>query len=299
MSMDRNQGLVLKGVGGLYTVAVEDRTVECRACGRFRRERITPLAGDRVTVEFQEDGSGFLTEILPRRNALVRPPVANLDALVIVASAAQPAPNTLVMDKLIAVAEKNEIEPVVVVNKTDLADAHTLQETYQKSGFSTFFLTAKEPHSVQPLQEFLRGKVSAFTGNSGVGKSSLLNCICPELALPTGEISQKLGRGRHTTRTAQLYPLAGGGYLVDTAGFSSLDMEQVEPILKDELPFCFREFADHFGKCRFTSCAHLKEVGCSVKAAVEAGEIPHSRYESYVAMMEDAAKLVEWKYNKR
>ncbi|MBE6757478.1 MAG: ribosome small subunit-dependent GTPase A [Ruminococcaceae bacterium] len=297
--MVHDQGLVLKGVGGLYTVAVEDRTVECRACGRFRRERITPLAGDRVTVEFQEDGSGFLTEILPRRNVLVRPPVANLDLLVIVASAAQPAPNTLVMDKLIAVAEKNEIEPVVVVNKTDLADARTLQETYRKSGFPTFFLTATQPDSVQSLQEFLRGKVSAFTGNSGVGKSSLLNCICPELALPTGEISQKLGRGRHTTRTAQLYPLAGGGYLVDTAGFSSLDMEQVEPILKDELPFCFREFTPHFGKCRFTSCAHLKEVGCSIKAAVESGEIPHSRYESYVAMMEDAAKLEEWKFHKK
>ncbi|MBE6768683.1 MAG: ribosome small subunit-dependent GTPase A [Ruminococcaceae bacterium] len=297
--MENNQGLVLKGVGGLYTVAVDGRTVDCRACGRFRRERITPLAGDRVTVEFQEDGSGFLTAILPRRNVLVRPPVANLDVLVIVASAAQPAPNTLVMDKLIAVAEKKEIEPVIVVNKTDLADARALEETYRKSGFPTFFLTATQPDSVRPLQEFLRGKVSAFTGNSGVGKSSLLNCICPELALPTGEISQKLGRGRHTTRTAQLYPLADGGYLVDTAGFSSLDMEQVEPILKDELPFCFREFADHFGKCRFTSCAHLKEVGCAVKAAVEAGEIPLSRYESYVAMMDDAAKLVEWKYNKK
>lgn len=297
--MENNQGLVLKGVGGLYTVAVDGRTVDCRACGRFRRERITPLAGDRVTVEFQEDGSGFLTAILPRRNVLVRPPVANLDVLVIVASAAQPAPNTLVMDKLIAVAEKKEIEPVIVVNKTDLADARALEETYRKSGFPTFFLTATQPDSVRPLQEFLRGKVSAFAGNSGVGKSSLLNCICPELALPTGEISQKLGRGRHTTRTAQLYPLADGGYLVDTAGFSSLDMEQVEPILKDELPFCFREFADHFGKCRFTSCAHLKEVGCAVKAAVEAGEIPPSRYESYVMMMDDAAKLVEWKYNKK
>lgn len=297
--MENTQGLVLKGVGGLYTVAVDDRTVECRACGRFRRERITPLAGDHVTVEFQEDGSGFLTEILPRRNVLVRPPVSNLDVLVIVASAAQPAPNTLVMDKLIAVAEKNGIEPVIVVNKTDLADARALEETYRQSGFLTFFLTATQPDSVRPLQAFLRGKVSAFTGNSGVGKSSLLNCICPELALPTGEISQKLGRGRHTTRTAQLYPLTDGGYLVDTAGFSSLDMEQVEPILKDELPFCFREFADHLGKCRFTSCAHLKEVGCSVKAAVEAGEIPPSRYDSYVMMMDDAAKLVEWKYNKK
>jgi len=292
-------GLVLKGVGGLYTVLVEEREVECRACGRFRREHITPLAGDRVSVEFQEDGTGFLTEILPRRNALVRPPVANLDLLVIVASVAQPLPNTLVMDKLIAVAEKNDIEPIIVINKSDLADTAQLEETYRKSGFTTFTLTARDPASVLPLQTYLQGKVSVFTGNSGVGKSSLLNCICPALALPTGEISQKLGRGRHTTRTAQLYPLSGGGYLVDTAGFSSLDMEQVEPILREELPFCFREFLPHLGKCRFTSCAHVKEVGCSVKAAVEMGDIARTRYESYVAMMEDAAKLEEWKLNKK
>lgn len=292
-------GLVLKGVGGLYTVLVDEREVECRACGRFRREHITPLAGDHVSVEFQEDGTGFLTEILPRRNALVRPPVANLDLLVIVASVAQPLPNTLVMDKLIAVAEKNDIEPIIVINKSDLADAALLEDTYRKSGFTTFTLTARDPESVLPLQTYLQGKVSVFTGNSGVGKSSLLNCICPALALPTGEISQKLGRGRHTTRTAQLYPLSGGGYLVDTAGFSSLDMEQVEPILREDLPFCFREFLPHFGKCRFTSCAHVKEVGCSVKAAVETGAIARSRYDSYVAMMEDAAKLEEWKLNKK
>ncbi|MBO5796919.1 MAG: ribosome small subunit-dependent GTPase A [Clostridia bacterium] len=293
------QGLLIKGVGGLYSVDVEGRLIECRARGRFRRDGISPVAGDRVTVELQEDDTGFLTDILPRRNVLVRPPVANLDLLVIVAAAAQPAPNTLVMDKLIAVAEKNDIEPVVVLNKTDLADVSALCRTYQQGGFTTFTLSAEQPESVRPLQEFLKGKISAFTGNSGVGKSSILNCICPELALPTGEISQKLGRGRHTTRTAQLYPLAGGGYIVDTAGFSSLDMEQVAPILAEDLPYCFREFLPHLGKCRFTSCAHGKEVGCAVKAAVEEGEIPTSRYESYLAMLEDAKKLVEWQLNKK
>lgn len=293
------QGLLIKGVGGLYTVDVEGQELECRARGRFRRDRISPVAGDRVTVELQEDDTGFLVDILPRRNVLVRPPVANLDLLVIVAAAAQPAPNTLVMDKLIAVAEKNDIEPVVVINKTDLADARLLHETYEAGGFVTFSLSAEQPESVEPLCEFLKGKISAFTGNSGVGKSSILNCICPELALPTGEISQKLGRGRHTTRSAQLYPLAGGGYIVDTAGFSSLDMEQVAPILAEDLPYCFREFLPHLGKCRFTSCAHAKEVGCAVKVAVEEGRIPASRYESYVAMLEDAKKLVEWQLNKK
>lgn len=289
------QGLLLRGVGGLYTVRLDDTAdeVHCRACGRFRRERVVPLAGDRVVVERQADGTGFVTSILPRRNALVRPPVANLDCLVIVAAAAQPAPNTLVMDKLVAVAEENAIEPVIVLNKSDLADTTALYETYRAGGFSTFSLSAQQPESVQPLREYLSGKVSAFTGNSGVGKSSLLNTIFPSLQLPTGEISQKLGRGRHTTRTAQLYPLPEGGYLVDTAGFSSLDMEQVAPIAKENLPFCFREFAPCLGKCRFTSCAHDKETGCAVKAAVEAGKIPRSRYESYLAMRHDTPP-VKW-----
>lgn len=293
--MQGEQGLLLRGVGGLYTVQLENEVIECRARGRFRRERITPVAGDRVAVERQEDGTGFLTEILPRRNVLVRPPVANLDCLVIVAAAAQPAPNTLVTDKLIAVAEENGIEPVIVINKTDLADATALCETYRTGGFTTFFLSARQPNSVAPLRAFLGGKISAFAGNSGVGKSSLLNVICPELSLPTAEISQKLGRGRHTTRSAQLYPLPNGGYLVDTAGFSSLDMEQVAPIKKDNLPFCFREFAPFLGKCRYTSCAHGKETGCAVKVAVEEGKIPRSRYESYVAMLEDAKKLDDWR----
>lgn len=299
MGENNPRGLVLKGVGGLYTVELPSGTVECRACGRFRREHIVPLAGDRVEVELQEDGTGFLVEILPRRNALVRPPVANLDLLVIVVAAAEPAPNTVVIDKLIAVAEENGIEPVVVLNKTDLADVKALRRAYELGGFKTFMLSAKEADSVKLLAAFLEGKISAFTGNSGVGKSSLLNCICPELSLPTGEISQKLGRGRHTTRTAQLYPLPHGGYIVDTAGFSSLDMEQVEPIIKENLPFCFREFAPCLGHCRFTSCAHVKEVGCAVKEAVAAGKIAPSRYESYLAMYEDACHLDEWQLNKK
>lgn len=295
------KGLLLKGVGGLYTVQLDDGdTVECRACGRFRRDKITPLAGDRVEVERQEDGTGFVTAILPRRNALIRPPVANVDYLVIVAAAAEPAPNTLVIDKLIAVAEQNEIEPIVVINKVDLADASALYDTYHRGGFTTFLLSAQQPEMVKVLETFLSGKISAFTGNSGVGKSSLLNTICPELALPTGEISRKLGRGRHTTRSAQLYPLSSGGYLVDTAGFSSLDMEQVAPLLKSELPFCFREFLPLLGRCRYAaSCAHDREPDCAVKAAVEAGEIARSRYESYLAMLEDAKKLDEWRLSSK
>lgn len=291
-------GLLLSGVGGLYTVQTAEETLTCRACGRFRRERMVPLAGDRVEVEIQEDGSGFVTAILPRRNALVRPPVANLDCLVVVAAAAQPAPNTLVMDKLIAIAEKNDIEPVVVVNKADLADAASLCAAYRASGFTAFALSAREPDSVSELAAYLTGRVSAFAGNSGVGKSSLLNSICPALDLSTAAISQKLGRGRHTTRAARLYPLPTGGYVVDTAGFSSLDMEQAAPVLKEELPLCFREFAPFLGRCRYTSCAHDKESGCAVKEAVDAGKIPRSRYESYVAMLADARRLNVWELKK-
>lgn len=287
-------GLLIKGVGGLYTVDLEGRPVECRACGRFRRERISPLAGDRVEVELQEDGTGFLVEILPRRNSLIRPPVANLDCLVIVASAARPDPNTLVIDKMIAVAEEKGIQPAVVFNKSDLKDASGLYETYLKAGFASFLLSAEQPQTVEPLKAYLTGKVSAFTGNSGVGKSSLLNRICPSLGLATGEISLKLGRGRHTTRTVELFSLEGGGYIADTAGFSSLNTLEVLPILPDNLPFCFREFVPKLGTCKFASCRHVKEVGCAVKAALEAGEIAPSRYESYVAMLEDAKKLPEW-----
>lgn len=300
MASSQNEtGLLIKGVGGLYTVALAGGLIECRACGRFRRERITPLAGDRVEVERQEDGTGFLVEILPRRNALIRPPVANLDCLVIVAAAAQPDPNTLVIDKMIAVAEEKGIEPVVVFNKKDLKDVGSLYADYGRSGFTVFFLSAEQPETVEPLKKYLTGKVSAFTGNSGVGKSSLLNRICPQLGLATGEISQKLGRGRHTTRTVELFPLSGGGYIADTAGFSALNTAEVLPILPDNLPFCFREFVPKLGSCKFASCRHVKEVGCAVKAALQAGEIPSSRYESYVAMLEDAKKLPEWQLGEK
>lgn len=291
----RPVGLLLKGVGGLYTVQLEDgRRVDCRVCGRFRRERVVPVAGDRVEVSLQADGTGFVQALLPRKNVLVRPPVANMDTLVIVVSAAQPAPNTVVVDKLIAVAEQKEIEPLVVISKADLADTRPLEQTYRTAGLTVFSVSTHHPDSVEPLREALRGRVSAFTGNSGVGKSSLLNVLCPSLQLPAGEISQKLGRGRHTTRSAQLYPLEGGGYVVDTAGFSSLELTQVLPLSPRELPDCFREFAPYVGRCRFTSCVHNKEIGCAVKEAVAAGKIAASRYESYRLLLEEASQKADW-----
>ena len=211
----------------------------------------------------------------------------------LVASVREPETNTLVLDKMIAIAEKRGITPIIVINKADLADPSALENIYRRAGLECYTVCAREPKTLEPLRQRLVGQVSVFSGNSGVGKSSILNGLEPALVLETGEISRKLGRGRHTTRTATLYPLAGG-YLADTPGFSSLDMAQVEPIAKDELADCFREFAPYLGRCRFAGCAHYKEPGCAVRQAVEAGEIPRSRYESYVTMYEAVKDKKEW-----
>ncbi len=290
---NNKQGIILRGIGGFYYVETADAVYTCRARGNLRRQGITPVAGDRVEIEVQPSGEGFLTQVLERRNNLLRPPVANLDLLVLVASVCQPTTNTLVLDKMIAIAEKKEITPIVVINKADLADPSELEETYRKAGLECFVVSAMQPDSLEPLRKRLAGHISVFSGNSGVGKSSILNAIDPSLVLETGEISQKLGRGRHTTRTATLYHLADG-YIVDTPGFSSLDLEQVEPINKDELADCFREFAPFVNDCRFIGCAHYKEPNCGVRQAVEEGLIARSRYESYVTMYEAVKDKKEW-----
>ena len=291
--MSTLQGIILRSIGGFYYVEAADAVYTCRARGVFRRQGVTPVAGDRVSITVQEDGSGVLEEVLERKNVLVRPPVANLDVLVLVASVRHPRTNTLVLDKMIAVAEKKGICPIIVINKSDLGDPTELETIYRSTGLECFTVTATDPSCLEPLRRRLAGQICVFAGNSGVGKSSILNGIDPTLELSTGEISEKLGRGRHTTRTATLYRLADG-YLVDTPGFSSLDMEQVESIDKDELADCFREFAPYEGKCRFIGCAHYREPNCAVRQAVEAGEISTSRYDSYVTMYEAVKDKKEW-----
>ncbi len=292
-SMKQLQGIILQSVGGFYYVETADAVYTCRARGAFRRRGQSPVAGDRVVISAQEDMTGMVDEILERRNCLVRPPVANVDVLVLVASVCQPKTNTLVLDKMIAVAEKQNICPIVVINKSDLGDPTELESIYRPTGLECFTVSATDPDSVLPLRRRLAGQICVFAGNSGVGKSSILNCLDPDLQLSTGEISQKLGRGRHTTRTATLYHLADG-FLVDTPGFSSLDLEQVEPIYKEDLPDCFREFAEYEGCCRFSGCAHYKEPGCAVRHAVEEGHISESRYASYVTMYEAVKDIKEW-----
>lgn len=288
-------GLILKGIGGFYYVQAGDTVYECRARGVFRKNAITPLAGDRVRLQLEENQSPVIAEILPRKNSLIRPPMANLDQLVLVAATCDPAPSTLVIDKIIAAAEDKEIEPVLVISKIDLEQAEWLREIYEPIGFPVILVSSATGEGVERVKSLLRGKVTAFTGNSGVGKSTLLNRIDPRLGLETGEISRKLGRGRHTTRQVELFPLEGGGYVADTPGFSAIQMERYDVVRKEQLPYCFREFVPFLDQCRFPSCSHTCEKGCAVLEAVREGKISRSRHESYAALYQEVKDWKEWK----
>ncbi|MBR5165940.1 MAG: ribosome small subunit-dependent GTPase A [Ruminococcus sp.] len=289
MVMAETSGIIVKCLGGLYTVESPDGIYECKARGVFRARGISPAVGDSVTVS-----GGVITEIGERRNFIIRPPLANLDQILFVVSTVSPAPNFLILDKFIAIAEYKGIEPVVVITKTDLGDGTAVREVYDAIGIKTVEVDYSDEESVQRVRELLSGKISAFTGNSGAGKSTLLNAVDPSLDLATGEISRKLGRGRHTTRHAELYKLAGGGYIADTPGFSTFETNRYDVIRKEELAGCFREFAEFTDNCRFRDCSHTCEKGCAVVEAVAAGKIPKIRHESYCIMYEEAKQLKEW-----
>ncbi len=276
-------GLIIKAVGGLYTVESPDGVYACKARGIFRRQGISPCAGDRV--EFEE---GCITAVSPRKNELIRPPLANLDRLFFVLSVRDPAPNLLLLDRFLAVCVYKNIEPVLVFTKVDLADAGEYAAIYEKSGFPLCTADYENPQSVDAVREMLKGRISAFTGNSGVGKSTLLNAVAPSLSLETADISKKLGRGRHTTRDTVLYTLENGGRVADTPGFSTFETDAYAKIAPEELPECFPEIAAVTEPCRYADCRHLKEPDCAVRAAVAAGEIPQSRYESYTVMLSEA-----------
>ena len=290
----RLEGLVRKGIGGFYTVETPEGIYTCTARGKFRKARISPYAGDRVRILGEEDGTGALEEILPRKNFLVRPPIANIDQLFIVTSLRDPSPDPLILDKTIAAAELEQIAPVLVLTKTDLDDASPLQKIYSVAGIPCFAVSSVTGEGVDQVGALLEGSISAFTGNSGVGKSTLLNALFPDLQLKTGEISQKLGRGRHTTREVELYKLEGGGYVADTPGFSTFDIERYRMTDKEKLAFGFREFAPYLGACQFSSCSHTCEKGCAVLQAVEEGKIPRSRHESYCAMYQEVKDVKQW-----
>ncbi|MCL2298581.1 MAG: ribosome small subunit-dependent GTPase A [Firmicutes bacterium] len=283
------EGRIHSGVGGSFAVAADEGVLACRARGLFRKQGVTPLVGDRVRIERVGGKEGYIREILPRKNALARPPLANLDQLFLLSSTAQPKPNLRLLDTLVAAAELSGIAPVVVFTKCDLAGAEEYAAIYK--AFPCF--TISMDSDIEPIRALFQGKTSAFCGNTGVGKSTLLNRIAPELALPTGEISAKLGRGRHTTRHVELYP-AEGGWVADTPGFSVLEPLEQETLTKETLADGFREFAPYLGKCRFPDCAHDKDSGCAVIKAVRAGDIPRSRHESYRALYEELKKKKDW-----
>lgn len=291
--MPKLEGIIIKGIGGFYYVEAAGEIYECKARGVFRKSGIKPLAGDRVTISVNENAENTIDEIHERSSVLVRPPVANADRLFIVSSVCEPKPVLLIIDRLTALAVSKGIEPVVVFTKNDLESADEYIEIYRKAGIKAFAVSCVTGEGVETVKAELEGHISAFCGNSGVGKSSLLNVIDPDLDLKTGEISDKLGRGRHTTRHSELFKVEGG-YVADTPGFSSFETEETEPILKDDLPYAFKEFEKYIGQCKFTSCLHTKDKGCRIIQAVEEGEIPASRHESYCAMMEQAKNIKEW-----
>mgnify|MGYP000932161804 CR=1 FL=1 len=288
------EGLILKSLGGFYSVESAGRIYECRARGIFRKNGITPLAGDFAAIFTLPDGTGTVEEIHPRRNFLLRPPIANLDQLVIVVSVCGPSPSLRVTDRLIAAALDKGIEPVLVVSKTDLKDGGPLAEIYRNAGLKLFCVSSATGEGVAEVRRILPGKTTAFSGNSGVGKSTLLNSMFRGLRLETGEISSKLGRGRHTTRRVELLKLAQGGYIADTPGFSSVTLGKCDRIPKEKLPLCFPEFEPYRERCRFVSCTHTCEKGCAVLQAVRDGRISKSRHDSYVAMYQEMDGIKEW-----
>ena len=286
-------GIIIKGIGGFYYVEAAGEIFECKARGVFRKNKIIPLVGDIVQISVNTDAENTIDIIEERKNYLKRPPISNLDQLIIVASSCEPNPSTFIIDKLTAIACNRDIEPVIVLNKSDLLDVDDLVEIYNLAGFKTIAASGKTGEGVDEIKSILNDKISAFTGNSGVGKSTLLNCIDERLGLSTGEISEKLGRGRHTTRETQLFKVLGG-YVADTPGFSSLEIERNEIIKKEDLQYCFPEFAEHIGTCKFTSCAHVNDKGCSIIEAVKNGEISESRHNSYKAMYEEVKNIKDW-----
>ena len=284
---------IIKALSGFYYVQTEDGVVECRARGRFRRQDQSPLVGDFVRITRQGD-KGVLEALLPRKNAFIRPAVANIDQLVVLASCAIPVTEPFLIDRVLAIAQLQNVPALVVVNKDDLAPAQPLAEIYRRAGVPVLVTSAETGEGIEALREALAGKLSCLTGNSGVGKSSLLNRACPQLQLPVGEVSEKLGRGRHTTRHIELYSLGSNTFVADTPGFSAFDTERVELVHKEQLQYAFPEFAPYLGHCQFPDCAHRKEPGCAVRKALAEGKIGQTRYSSYERLYELASQLKEW-----
>ena len=290
---ERVTGRIIRSISGFYDVQTDRGVISCRARGILRKAGASPLTGDMVEITV-ERGKGMVERILPRKNSFVRPAVANVDALVVFAANVNPVTEPFLIDRVAAIAGDQEVPVYLCVNKCDLDPAVDLVRIYTRAGFPVISTSAETGEGVEELRNLLKGKLVAFTGNSGVGKSSILNKLCPELALPTGEVSEKLGRGRHTTRHVELYPLDGETYVADTPGFASFDTEQMDVILKENLQYAFPDFSTHIGGCQFHDCSHRKEPGCAVTAALAAGEIEATRYDSYLRLYDKASQIKLW-----
>lgn len=293
MNMSTLNGILMKSIGGFYYVRCDSKEYECKARGSFRKSGNSPVVGDKVVISVPEEGFASIEEIKPRINKLKRPALANIDTLVIVCSTVDPEPNFTVIDKMTAAAVNNNMIPAIVVSKNDLKSGERIAEIYRNSEFPVFLCSPDDTEDLNRLKAFLKGKVSAFTGNSGVGKSTLINRIFPELELQTGQISRKLGRGKHTTRVVELFEI-DGCFVADTPGFSTVDLQRYEMIDKTQLQYCFPEFEKYLGECQFTSCSHTCEKGCRILQAVKDGEIEPSRHKSYVAMYNEVKDIKEW-----
>ena len=288
------EGRIIKALSGFYYVQTGSDLIACKARGRFRLDGTSPLVGDRVRCSREKDGSGRIDKVLDRRNWFVRPAVANVDALVFVAANVNPITDPFLIDRVSIIASDAGCELIVCVNKTDLDAGENLAEIYRRAKFPVVCTSAETGSGLDELHALLRGKLSAFTGNSGVGKSSLLNRLRPGLGLATAEVSEKLGRGKHTTRHVELFPLEEDTYVVDTPGFASFELEMMKPIAKEELQLHFPEFDPFLGACRFQDCSHRQEPECAVRHAVEAGQIGESRYRSYLRLYELSAQHKSW-----
>ena len=297
------KGKIISGVGGLYTVLAEDgRKIECRARGSLRYNSVSPYPGDNVLVTEEDNGKSAIKEIFPRKNFFIRPPAANIDKLFITVAAADPSPAFITIDKLTVAAEYYKTEPVILITKSDLdvEMAHRLKEIYENAGYKVFVTSSRKGEGIEELKSFvlaeIKGCTAVFAGESGVGKSSLMNALFPHLELRTGEISRKIARGKHTTRAVTLYSLdenerIDGAFLADTPGFGIFDLATVENVFKEDVQYLFPEYEPYLLNCKYKKCTHLREEGCAVMEALEAGELSAERHESYIKIYEEIKTL--------
>ena len=290
---EKRTGRIVRSLSGFYEVQTPKGPVTCRGRGSLRRGHEIPLTGDLVEISV-EQGKGMVEKILPRKNRFIRPAVANVDALVVFAANVNPITEPFLIDRVAAIAGDQEVAVYICINKCDLDPAMDLSRIYRNAGFPVICASAETGEGVEELRALITGKLTAFTGNTGVGKSSMLNRLCPELGLATGAVSEKLGRGRHTTRHVELYRLGEDTFVADTPGFASFDTEQMDIILTDNLQYAFGDFAPYLGDCQFHDCSHRTEPGCAIRAAVEAGKIEKTRYESYLRLYEKSSQIKPW-----